>query len=77
MMDRDLAQVPDSVFQHLELKHLILNGNNLTELPHAIGGISNSELLEVDRNVPTSLPESIGDLGTATTCRQSTLRGIN
>lgn len=45
-----------------ELQKLIIQSNQLTSLPRAIGRLSNLTLLNIGENNLASLPEEIGEL---------------
>ena len=47
---------------HMDLNKLILQSNNLTQLPRAIGQLSVLQYLSVGENYLSFLPEEIGSL---------------
>jgi Leucine-rich repeat (LRR) protein len=62
LSDKGLDRLPTSIFQHTQLKVLLLNGNQLTSLPTEIGLLKSLTSLDLGRNQLTSLPREIGQL---------------
>jgi Leucine-rich repeat (LRR) protein len=62
LIHRGLDKIPDVVFQHKQLKFLLLSRNKLTTLPAAIGQLVNLQELYLLDNQLTSLPVEIGQL---------------
>ena len=59
---KKLKLIPESVFQHTQLKVLILNDNELKKLPSEIGKLENITTLILNNNELDSLPTAIGKL---------------
>ncbi|MGW7621610.1 leucine-rich repeat domain-containing protein [Streptomyces antimycoticus] len=59
---RQLGDVPESVWQHTELRILILADNGLTALSPKIGQLACLTTLDLGHNALTSLPDALGDL---------------
>jgi Leucine-rich repeat (LRR) protein len=62
LRDRRMDTFPTAIFNHPQLKILLLSENPFTRLPEGWGQLKNLEFLHLAANRLTSLPESIGQL---------------
>ena len=63
LQNNGLAEIPRSVFQHKQLKVLLLNNNSLTSLPPEIGNLTNLTLFYLFENpIPAEEQEKIKKL---------------
>jgi Leucine-rich repeat (LRR) protein len=56
------APLPSSICSLINLRYVVLYGNQFTTLPDSICLLTNMETLRIDRNQLTSLPDAIGDM---------------
>ncbi len=59
---QDLLEIPKEILQLTNLKTLLLNNNQIKEIPPFLGALQNLEVLDLDSNLIRSLPSEIGSL---------------
>jgi hypothetical protein len=57
-----LGRVPESVWDRVDLKTLVLADNDLTEISTSISRLKRLRMLDLGHNALASVPESLGDL---------------
>lgn len=62
LRNRSLDSLPAELFQHTQLKILMLSGNQLKTLPSELGRLQNLVFLGLSRNELVALPAEIGNL---------------
>jgi internalin A len=62
LSEMDLSELPESIGNLTNLKHLNLSRNQLNALPESIGNLTKLTHLYLSRNQLNALPESIGNL---------------